>query len=78
MVWPSGFGTAVLEIKNVVLVVLIFLKHNGLCGWVISSSQLWLVVSTVDNFQNSWLIHDKIIIKASLDSSVENIFVQSN
>ena len=30
-----------LKIKNaVVVVVLIFLKHNGLCGQVISSSQL--------------------------------------
>ena len=44
-----------LEIKNAVLVVvLIFLKHNGLCGRAISSSQLCQVDSTVDNFHNSW------------------------
>ena len=42
-----GFGTIVLEIKNaVVVVVLIFLKHNDLCGQAISSSLLWQVDST--------------------------------
>ena len=48
------FGTIVFEINNVVVVVvLLFLKHNGLCGRAISSFQLWQVDSTVDNFQNS-------------------------
>ena len=36
-----GCGTTFLEIKNaVVVVVLIFLNHSGLCGRVISSSEL--------------------------------------
>ena len=36
-----GFGTTVLEIKNTMMViVLIFLKHNGLCGQAMRSSQL--------------------------------------
>ena len=36
-----------LEIKNaVVVVVLIFLKHNGLCWRAINSSELWHVDST--------------------------------
>ena len=49
--------------KNaVVMVVLIFLNHNDLCGWVISSSWPSLDV-----------IHDKIILKAFFDSSVENL-----
>ena len=70
------------KIKNaVVLVVLIFLKHNGLCGQAISSSQLWQVDSTVDNFHNLWplqeVVHDKIILRAYFDYSKENIFVQS-
>ena len=77
------FGTTVVEIKNaVVVVVLIFLKHNGLCGRGISSSQLWQVDSTVDDFHILWpsqkVTHDKIILKVCFDSSVENIFIQSN
>ena len=31
--YDYGFGTTVLEIENnVVVVVFVFLKHNGLCG----------------------------------------------
>ena len=49
--------------KNaVVMVVLIFLKHNDLRGWVISSSWPSLEV-----------IHDKIIVNPFFDSSVENL-----
>ena len=41
VLWLWGYATAVLEIKNtVVVVVVIFLKHNDLCGQVVSSSQL--------------------------------------
>ena len=44
-----------IEIKNVVVVVvLIFLKHNGLCRQVITSSHLWQVDNIVDIFHNSW------------------------
>ena len=69
--------------KNAVVVaVLIFLKHNGLYVRAISSSQLRQVDSIVDNFHNPWpseeVIHDKTILKACFDSSVENIFFQSN
>ena len=69
-----------LEIKNaVVVVVLIFLKHNGLCGQVISSSPFLQVDSTVDNFHNSWpsqeVIHGEIILKACFESSMENMLV---
>ena len=47
----SGFVTTILKIKNtMVVVVLIFLKHDGLCGRV-------TVDSTVDIFHNSWLSH---------------------
>ena len=68
------------EIKNTLVVVaLIFLKHNGMCGQAISSSRLRQVDSTVDNFHNSWpsqeVIHDKIILKACFDSSVKNVLV---
>ena len=72
-----------LEIKKTaVVVVLIFLKYNGLCGDAIISAQLWWVDSTVDNFHNSWpsqeLIHDKIILKTYFNSSMENVFMPSN
>ena len=44
-----------LEIKNdVLVVVLILLKHNGLFGRAISSGQLSEVDSKADNFHNSW------------------------
>ena len=60
-----------------VVAALIFLKHDGLCGQGISSSQLWQVDRTVDNFHNSWpsqeVIHDEIILKLCFNSSVENI-----
>ena len=46
------------------MVVFIFLKHNGLCGWAIHSHQLWLVDSIVDNFHNSWPSQE--LIKSSL------------
>ena len=43
--------TTVLEIKNaVVVVVLIFLKHNGLCGQTINSSQLCSQSVSCTNF----------------------------
>ena len=41
------------EIKNAV-VVFVLIKHNGLCGRAISSSQLLQVDSRVDIFYNSW------------------------
>ena len=34
MLWLLGYGTTVLEINAVVVVVLIFLNYNGLCGQV--------------------------------------------
>ena len=41
-----------LEIKNAVVVVaLIFLKHNGLCGEAISSSQLCSQSTPCTNFR---------------------------
>ena len=74
--------TTVLEIKNdVVVVVPIILKHNGLCAWAVSSFQLWQVDSRVDNFHNLWpsqvVMHDKIIFKACFDSSAEKCFYSS-
>ena len=68
VLWLQGFGTTVLKIKNaVVVVVLIFLKHNSLRGQAINSSQLWQVHSAFDNFHNSWpsqeVVPDKIILK---------------
>ena len=46
------------------MVVFIFLKHDGLCGWAIHSYQFWLVHSIVDNFHNSWPSQE--LIKSSL------------
>ena len=59
-----------------VVVLLTFIKPNGLCEWAISF-QLCYVDSKIDNFHNSWpsqeVIHNKIILTACFDSSVENI-----
>ena len=42
ILWLWGFETTVLEIKsNVIVIFLIFLNHNGLCGRVKNISQLW-------------------------------------
>ena len=50
----AEFVTNILEIKNAVVVVaVIFLTHNGRCGWAIRSSQLWQIDNARDNFHNS-------------------------
>ena len=70
-----------LEIKiDMIVVVLIFLKHNGLFWQVISSSNLWWFDSTFDNFHNSWQeeIHNKIMLKAYFHSSVKNMLLYEN
>ena len=58
----------IVEIKNLIVI------HES---WSIKSNS-----GTVFNFHNSWplqeVIHDKIILKACFDSSVENIYIQSN
>ena len=60
-----------LEIQNaVVKIVLIFLNHNGLHGWAKSSS-----LALAGSYK---VIHDKIILKACFDSSVETMFIQSS
>ena len=69
-----------LQIKDaVVVVVLIFLKDNGLGGQMISSFQLWQIDSTVDNFQKLWpfqeVIHDKIMLNACFHSLMKNMLV---
>ena len=78
-----------MEIQNAVVVfVLIFLKHNGLCKQTISSSPMSQVDSTSGQKQLTifiiWpsqlqeVIHDKTILKICFDYSIENIFIQSS
>ena len=73
-----------LQIKDaVVVVVLIFLKHNnGLGGQVISSFQLWQIDSTIDNFQKLWsfqeVIHDKIMLNACFQSCLILVSTMKN
>ena len=43
--------------KVVVVVVLIFLKHTGLCGWAVNISQLLQVVSTSGQELTFFTIH---------------------
>ena len=68
-----------LKIKWDLVLVLIFIKHNGLFGWTMSSSQLLQIDSPVDSFHNSWLsqevIHDKIILKASFNSATKDMLL---
>ena len=48
-------------------VALIFLKHNGVCGWAISNSQLWYVDSTSEQKQLTiFTIHGPLMIKSLL------------
>ena len=48
---PVKIQATVLEIKSaVVVVVLIFLKHNGVSGWAISSCQFCLQSILCKNF----------------------------
>ena len=73
-----------LQIKDaVVVVVLIFLKHNnGLGGQVISSFQLWQIDSTIDNFQKllpfQEVIHDKIMLNACFQSCLILVSTMKN
>ena len=63
----------VLEIKTAVaVIVLISLKHNGLCGWAISSSQLWKVHNS--QFSQFMALTGSCFI-VCFESSVENISV---
>ena len=48
VLWLYWFGTTVLEIKNsMIVVVLIFLKHNDLCGRLVDSNYFYTVESTM-------------------------------
>ena len=57
-----------------------FFKHNGLCGQAICSSQLLQVDTTsrqkelaIFTIHGQEVLHDKIILQVSFDSSMENI-----
>ena len=50
MLWLERFRTTVLEIKNAVVVVLIFLKQNGLCGALANSNYFYTEESHARTF----------------------------
>ena len=64
----TGLVVLCWKLKTLRLVlVIIFLKQDSLCGKAISSFQLGQVDRTVDNFHHSWpsqkVVYDKIILK---------------